>query len=292
MLNTQPIFQFRSFKSYYDQYSIFYNDHIEVDKILDITNFKKVISNLDTHTLFCPVCNDVKSILPIHASVDTAPDVTASALDQLGYYYMINWNYITCSGCNKNSRQRMVLQQLDQACDNKTNLHIYLMSEIYSGINLSCQEKYPHHHIVSSEFDHPALAADNNIPIENVQKLSFEDNLFDIIVSQDVFEHVADPFEGFRELYRVLTPNGQILLTVPSYFAIPDSHDTLAEELDGETVYYREPEYHDHSLVYNFFGLTLIDDLKAIGFSDVVLEIYQDPSIGLFIQTPLYRITK
>ena len=68
----------------------------------------------------------------------------------------------------------MVLQQLDQACANKTNLHIYLMSEIYSGINLRCQEKYPHHHIVSSEFDHPALAADNNIPIENVQKLKIK----------------------------------------------------------------------------------------------------------------------
>ncbi len=54
-----------------------------------------------------------------------------------------------------------------------------------------------------------------NVRCEDVCQLTFPDRSFDLIISQDVFEHVADPMQGFREIYRVLKPGGWHVFTTP-----------------------------------------------------------------------------
>lgn len=46
-------------------------------------------------------------------------------------------------------------------------------------------------------------------------RLPFPNNSFDFIVSTDVIEHIYDTEYAFRELSRVLKPNGKILLSTP-----------------------------------------------------------------------------
>lgn len=48
---------------------------------------------------------------------------------------------------------------------------------------------------------------------EDVQNLSFGDNKFDIVVCQQVLEHVYDPIKAIRELRRVAAK--QLIITVP-----------------------------------------------------------------------------
>ncbi len=43
---------------------------------------------------------------------------------------------------------------------------------------------------------------------QDVQKLTFNDNEFDIITSSQVFEHVPDDIKGFSECFRVLRKGG------------------------------------------------------------------------------------
>lgn len=43
----------------------------------------------------------------------------------------------------------------------------------------------------------------------------FTDNSFDSVLTNQVFEHVFNPAEFITEIYRVLKPGGQLLLTVP-----------------------------------------------------------------------------
>jgi ubiquinone/menaquinone biosynthesis C-methylase UbiE len=46
----------------------------------------------------------------------------------------------------------------------------------------------------------------------DVQNLSFEDDMFDTIVSTFVFCSVPDPIKGLKEIKRVCKPNGKVLL--------------------------------------------------------------------------------
>ena len=48
---------------------------------------------------------------------------------------------------------------------------------------------------------------------EDVQQLSFKDNAFDIVLCQQVLEHVPDPVRAIKELQRVAA--GQLIITVP-----------------------------------------------------------------------------
>jgi SAM-dependent methyltransferase len=59
------------------------------------------------------------------------------------------------------------------------------------------------------------------------EKLPFRDNIFDFVHSNAVLEHVKNPFECARELYRVLKPGGELFCAVPflqPYHGYPDHY--------------------------------------------------------------------
>ncbi|MFH1971913.1 MAG: methyltransferase domain-containing protein [archaeon] len=70
--------------------------------------------------------------------------------------------------------------------------------------------------IVLSDFD-PKL---DIIKKEDVQNLSFEDNTFDVVLCQEVLEHVQDPVRAIKELKRVCRK--RLIITVPNepYFTL------------------------------------------------------------------------
>ena len=70
--------------------------------------------------------------------------------------------------------------------------------------NPRAEELFPH--VVRLDFVHYA-ATD---VVCNTSNLPLADECFDFVVSESVFEHVADPWHYARELYRVLKPGGTI----------------------------------------------------------------------------------
>jgi ubiquinone/menaquinone biosynthesis C-methylase UbiE len=53
---------------------------------------------------------------------------------------------------------------------------------------------------------------------QDVQKLTYENDSFDVITSNQVFEHVPNDIQGFSECFRVLRKGGGALIfTVPLY---------------------------------------------------------------------------
>lgn len=51
--------------------------------------------------------------------------------------------------------------------------------------------------------------------VENALQLSFEDGMFDMVISVDVIEHVGQPERMISEIARVLKPGGLALITFP-----------------------------------------------------------------------------
>jgi len=50
--------------------------------------------------------------------------------------------------------------------------------------------------------------------------IPFEDNLFDTVLCLEVIEHVENPFALCRELFRVLHPGGQVIISTPNILKI------------------------------------------------------------------------
>lgn len=53
--------------------------------------------------------------------------------------------------------------------------------------------------------------------VEDIQRLSFADGEFDVVVSCETVEHVPEPRRALAELSRVLRPGGLLVLTCPNY---------------------------------------------------------------------------
>lgn len=107
---------------------------------------------------------------------------------------------------------------------------------------------------------------------EDVQALSFPPDTFDFVMSSDVLEHVPDPYQAHREIYRVLKPGGSHIFTVP-YNPGAARDDKRAELVDGKVHYLAEALYHgdpvrpdEGILVWNIFGQEMLECLCTIGF--------------------------
>lgn len=60
-----------------------------------------------------------------------------------------------------------------------------------------------------------------------VERLPWDDETFDLVISLDMVEHTADDRVTLRELRRVTKPGGWFLMTVPALRALWSSHDVF-----------------------------------------------------------------
>ena len=79
---------------------------------------------------------------------------------------------------------------------------------------------------------------------ENLECLTFEDEEFDLIVTQDVMEHVFDPVTAFKEIARVLKPGGAHIFTVPIVNGSSVSERRATRTQSGAVRHHAEPVYH------------------------------------------------
>jgi SAM-dependent methyltransferase len=103
---------------------------------------------------------------------------------------------------------------------------------------------------------------------ENLEKLTFADDTFDVFLTQDVLEHVFRPDLALREIARVLKPGGVHVFTAPKHKHLLKSYARARQMDSGDIEYLLPAEYHGNpvgdgrSLVTWDYGADF-DDLAA-----------------------------
>jgi len=134
------------------------------------------------------------------------------------------------------------------------------------------------HYIASEFFDAIPLGEcdPRGIRSEDLQHLTFANNTFDLVITQDVFEHIREPNSAFCEIWRVLKPGGYHIFTVPYH----EGKKTLrrVEVRNGEDthllplVYHCDPLRQAGALVYTDFGEDIGAVIDPIGFHTDVIQ--------------------
>ena len=200
----------------------------------------------------------------------------------------INVNFrerVLCPKCKLNMRMRYGVSYLiDNYIEGKK---IYMYEKItsqYKAVATRIGEK----NVVGSEYfgkQYESGNIINGILHEDAMNLSFEDETFDLIMSNDVFEHVADYRSALSESSRVLKTGGKMFLSIP-FDIRKDETEIRAKITDGNLVNIKDPIYHGNpfdrngSLVFTDFGWDILDITRECGFTDICMILYYDVAKG------------
>ncbi|MCW8084763.1 class I SAM-dependent methyltransferase [Sabulicella glaciei] len=128
------------------------------------------------------------------------------------------------------------------------------------------------------------------IPAVDITQSSLPDASFDLIVSNEVLEHVPDLDAAFRDMARVLAPGGRLIATFPLGDEMTDQRAVLE---NGEVRHLVPPEYHGNplnpeggSLVFQIPGWDVLDLARRAGFRDPRFIFVSSHSQGITSDGP------
>jgi 2-polyprenyl-3-methyl-5-hydroxy-6-metoxy-1,4-benzoquinol methylase/glycosyltransferase involved in cell wall biosynthesis len=201
----------------------------------------------------------------------------------------------TCSSCGSSRRQSDLAKVILETFLPEITEPLKTAAEKLSHLSiLEAQSTGPVHetlrglpHYICSEYFDDIPAGQKNasgILCQNPQNLTFPSDYFDLVISQDVFEHIAEPQKAFCEIQRVLKPGGFHIFTVPYHDGRPTISRIVVK--DGKERKKYPDVYHDDALrkqgalVYTDFGSDLPQILNSTGFDtqSIPCAIWYSPS--------------
>jgi SAM-dependent methyltransferase len=193
---------------------------------------------------------------------------------------------LRCEGCNSLPRERALMRVIATLYPDWRERRIHESSAVNRGASLKLRRECPAY--LASQYIPsmtPGTRHPNGFVIEDLERQTFVDESFDIVVTQDVFEHLFQPDRAIREIARTLRPGGAHIMTVPivNKGAASARRASLAE---GRIVHHAEPQYHgnpvgDGSLVTIDWGYDIADYLTHhSGLPTTIVQI-DDPGMGI-----------
>jgi hypothetical protein len=111
-------------------------------------------------------------------------------------------DYLLCSGCGSIPRERALMRTITECFPNFRELAIHESSPVNRGASEKLRQECPGYSASHYFKQVPYGQADSHsgYRCESLESLTFEDNSFDLFITQDVMEHIFNPDLAFREI--------------------------------------------------------------------------------------------
>jgi SAM-dependent methyltransferase len=233
-------------------------------KSRETADFLKLYSRGKVHKGYCPICQ------------------TEVVFLEKGSWLR---DFYFCSKCNSIPRQRAIVVALNLFFPDWKKLKIHESSP--GGISSSYLKANCGDYEASQFFQDVRLGQyKDKVRCENLEKMTFADRSFDLVITQDVFEHVMHPDAAFQEISRVLKPGGAHVFTMP-WYSKRDKTIQRAEMKDGEIEFLEKPVYHGNpidnkgSLVTFDWGIDFPDFIYKNSGMFTTVYLAKDRTMGL-----------
>ncbi len=195
-------------------------------------------------------------------------------------------NYF-CKNCNSLPRERALMQAIEQFYPNWRELSIHESSPIERGVSLKIRKGSLNY--TASQFfpNHPFGELVGNVRNENLENQKFENEIFDLVITQDVFEHLNDPQKAFSEIHRTLKKGGTHILTVPIENKFSPTIRWAKIGSNGNVEFLFNPEYHrnpvneEGSPVFWHYGYDLVNMIEKSTGVKPYIQTWEDRENGI-----------
>lgn len=159
-------------------------------------------------------------------------------------------DHLLCSGCGSVPRERALMSVLRHYFPKYRSLSIHESSPCDRGVSPKLARECRRY--TSSHF-FPEIPLGEKHPVRNercesLEALTFPGNSLDLVITQDVLEHVFDPAAAFREIARVLKPGGAHIFTVPLVSKTSPSQPRARMDGAGNVTYLKEARFHGNPI--------------------------------------------
>jgi SAM-dependent methyltransferase len=194
---------------------------------------------------------------------------------------------LRCIRCASIPRERALMRLIDAVRPDWRDGAIHESSPRIGGLSAKLRRECLGY--VESQFDAEtplgALSA-RGYRSEDLERQTFADGIFDLVITQDVFEHLFDPKAAIREIARTLRPGGAYLMTVP---LVNKERPTAwrASLENGAVAHHAPPQHHgspidpNGSLVTVDWGYDIAQTLAEASGMATTIECLEDRSQGI-----------
>jgi len=197
---------------------------------------------------------------------------------------------LVCPLCSLNNRQRLVATIVKSAIAahvGSSSPRVYVMEQV-TPLYAWFRHAYGADSLIGSEYIDSHLTSGtyrDGIRHEDAENLSLESGSMDIVVSNDVLEHVNDPWKALHECARVLRSGGTLYMTIPFFMDCESSRRRASATPDGiehilPAVYHGNPLSSQGSLVFTDFGWDVLDEMRRSGFRTAETLLAWNPAFG------------
>ena len=223
---------------------------------------------------YCPVCGfhaDFRSYAPLD--------------------FPCKRNDFICHNCGSVGRNRhLAIVALDEFKTRAKASSLKEFADVFDGaIYITCVKEAVSRalrggrNVTSSEFIDgvPSGEYKDGILCQDLQATTFPDNSFDLVITEDVLEHVPEPKQAFAEIRRILKPGGFHISTIPVEWDKEESFPR-AKIINGELVHLTEPEYHgdpfraEGILAFTTYGRDILEQYCSIIGPSKIIEAHTD----------------
>jgi SAM-dependent methyltransferase len=161
---------------------------------------------------------------------------------------------LKCDHCGSVPRHRVLMKTISDYFPNWRDLEIHESSPGWDMVSQRLANECKGY--VASQYDSSAAPGQfvdaprmpcRRYRSENLELQTFADARFDLVIAQDVFEHIFRPDLAIKEIARTLKPNGAIFMTVPILMKRNPSR-IRARQYNGIIEYVMERHFHGNPL--------------------------------------------
>jgi SAM-dependent methyltransferase len=164
-------------------------------------------------------------------------------------------DYYKCTNCLSIPRERAIMYCLEKFFPDWMKANIFESSPSIRGGYFRLKENP--NYVASYFFENESPGKYiNGFVNQNLEKLTYKAETFDIVITQDVFEHLFNPGDAFREIKRILKPGGVHIFTTPLINKIRSTEIWAVQDKDGWR-FLKEPDFHENPVSKNGSPVTM-----------------------------------
>ena len=207
---------------------------------------------------------------------------------QVRFFAKGDWlrDQLHCDRCYSIPRQRAIMRVIAMLYPNWRTLSVHESSPTMGSASQKLREQCASYTASQYVPSVPFGSMVDGARSEDLENQTFPDESFDLVITQDVFEHLFRPDKAIAEIARTLKPGGAHIMSVP--IVNKDRPATRRAALqDGKVVHFAEPEYHGNpvddegSLVTIDWGYDIADFLHHHSGMPTSMFVIDDLSQGI-----------